>query len=888
MSGENKADGDNPLVTGRLEEKSDLQNLNHRFSAYIQNVRSWRLKQQDSSKPDDSHWTEQINSIRSMYENQLAELRSQLECANRDKNEIEASRAKYDSMSTELESRLLSLNETVLSQKDTMTRLQVQLSNKELELQQAQSNLTAPRTELESCRLERDDYKKRLVEAERRCLSEEKGKSEFQHQLSDLHSRCSHEILLYQQEVNDLHERLEKSRHLVLEMEEAARRSGQQSGDVALMMRNAREASEAELRRYMEEAEAKHNLSISELKMRMEADTRNLAELVEENNKLRAEINTLAGELHGTQSKLNAADSALRVVENSLQSERKGFEIQLHKMENKLQETQDLLLIKIQELNAAQEANIPLRTEIDMLKSLIEEEEKRLALDGRFNARDTSGSGGDFITNLKLPTLASTNQNHVNSGSSLRQPPSSVPIATNGFARAENGSTGADLFRAPLSQSAFQYSANVPKSEKRPQSASTSSSSTFDETKEGSNCDDVARTGRESPGVRSLPPRPHTPTPPKRLPKRPLSAANARYISAEAGQGKDYFDAMFNDLRKDVMYTKVTEDLGGVDTSKVTSSLQQDLINSTARHDVKPSKDGRLWYSGSTASATGNLKIVEVDDEGRFVRVHNSSPTLCENIGGCLLQQNVAGHPVAVFRFPPRTKLQPCHTTTVWCSGSLEAIHDPPSHYVWKQLDKWGTGPECTTILCKPNGQAVAWMTSAPRISRVSRAYQYQPDVAAQTQEMQRLAQEMKDRQKDSQTQNHQGDGYGGEEKYGRVAASLPASYGVAPTLYTDSPTVPMPAPTLKREKSGSLPICTGGRLLPTRTGSAPLRRYNAPPNPVRHDSQTMAYQQRLATGDDSEIIDLTTQKSARSKYGFDFMTHPPKVINYDGTVRER
>lgn len=63
---------------------------------------------------------------------------------------------------------MLSLNETVLKQKDDITRLQVSLSNKEVELQQAQSNLTGPRTELESCKLERDDYKTRLVEAERR------------------------------------------------------------------------------------------------------------------------------------------------------------------------------------------------------------------------------------------------------------------------------------------------------------------------------------------------------------------------------------------------------------------------------------------------------------------------------------------------------------------------------------------------------------------------------------------------------------------------------------------------------------------------------------------------------------------------------------------------
>jgi len=56
---------------------------------------------------------------------------------------------------------------------------------------------------------------------------------------------------------------------------------------------------------------------------------------------------------------------------------------------------------------------------------------------------------------------------------------------------------------------------------------------------------------------------------------------------------------------------------------------------------------------------------MEVDESGRFVRVHNTSATKTEEVGGCQLQQNVAGHPVAVFRFPPRVKLQPGQTATV-------------------------------------------------------------------------------------------------------------------------------------------------------------------------------------------------------------------------------
>lgn len=49
------------------------------------------------------------------------------------------------------------------------------------------------------------------------------------------------------------------------------------------------------------------------------------------------------------------------------------------------------------------------------------------------------------------------------------------------------------------------------------------------------------------------------------------------------GQGKDYFDAMFNDLRKDTLYTKVTEKDTGHGVARVTS-IDQDYINATGRY----------------------------------------------------------------------------------------------------------------------------------------------------------------------------------------------------------------------------------------------------------------------------------------------------------------
>ena len=76
-----------------------------------------------------------------------------------------------------------------------------------------------------------------------------------------------------------------------------------------------------------------------------------------------------------------------------------------------------------------------------------------------------------------------------------------------------------------------------------------------------------------------------------------------------------------------------------------------------------------------------------------------------EEIGGFILQQNVGGHPVAVFRFPARTKLKSKGVVTVWSGLNDPIKHQPPSDFVWREQLTWGTGPECTTIVCKPNGQ---------------------------------------------------------------------------------------------------------------------------------------------------------------------------------------
>ena len=53
---------------------------------------------------------------------------------------------------------------------EELVRLQVLVSDRDLELQQLRAQMAGPKADLEACKMERDDLKKRMVEADRRFV----------------------------------------------------------------------------------------------------------------------------------------------------------------------------------------------------------------------------------------------------------------------------------------------------------------------------------------------------------------------------------------------------------------------------------------------------------------------------------------------------------------------------------------------------------------------------------------------------------------------------------------------------------------------------------------------------------------------------------------------
>ncbi|KAK1341307.1 hypothetical protein QTO34_017711 [Cnephaeus nilssonii] len=150
------------------------------------------------------------------------------------------------------------------------------------------------------------------------------------------------------------------------------------------------------------------------------------------------------------------------------------------------------------------------------------------------------------------------------------------------------------------------------------------------------------------------------------------------------GEGEDYFLSLFGESKKLIAHS--------FNTRRSWKHFSMIL------EEVGPSR----------SSAFGDIKIAEVNIF--FVKIINSSPNQELEIGNHILQQNMNGKPDSLYHFPPNITMQANSTVTVWTAAS-EGKHQPPSDFLWKEKEKFTTSPHCTTVLCKPNGEAIAWCT---------------------------------------------------------------------------------------------------------------------------------------------------------------------------------
>ncbi|XP_036703942.1 lamin-B2 isoform X1 [Balaenoptera musculus] len=109
------------------------------------------------------------------------------------------------------------------------------------------------------------------------------------------------------------------------------------------------------------------------------------------------------------------------------------------------------------------------------------------------------------------------------------------------------------------------------------------------------------------------------------------------------------------------------------------------------------------------ASASGSISIEEIDLEGKFVQLKNSSDK-DQSLGNWRIKRQILEGEEIAYKFTPKYVLRAGQTVTVWAAGAGVA-HSPPSTLVWKSQNSWGTGESFRTVVVNADGEEVAMRT---------------------------------------------------------------------------------------------------------------------------------------------------------------------------------
>ena len=683
----------------RAQEKEELQRLNDRFSQYILKVRQLgQGRQLDSSAYLNSARVleEEVTNLKNLYERELNNMRQQLEETSREKNNIQQHCQKYQQTAQDLEDRLLVETDKNRKLVDQINTCQQRISCLEQDLMQVK---VAPRSSDDVPRMQRDmdNLTRENENFKRRWEKEQLLRQEVEERLHAFHHKIEFDQQVQNEQQTDLRQRLESATATIFGLENRVKELSKTDANIPELLKQVRESAEIELQKYQSESEQQYTRNISALKVQMENDASTIDRLEHEKSQVLGSVGDLKARITSLEGQIRMIDHQRQSLEEVLQQERSRSADQLQNMEKRFREVQEVLFVKMQEANISRDTNIPLKAEIEALKALLEDEEKRLntPLDVGATPLPTT-SYTSIATPPATQTYVTTPQLQTSNVFTTYQPPmsTSYQIQSSMYPPQPTTSYPPLMSSYPPNQ-ADVLQLNEPYNPEQNE---------FDATATVEFPISATRYSYETtPSINKLQIEPSPPVTPRPVGPvvRVKSAPASGRSPVSLGQGKDYFDEMFRDL-----------------THQTINTHSRPKSSPVERYPLAMTHDYTTATSSITDSiAIGDVKILEVNQEGKYVRLVNEGNKEVE-FGGYMIQQNVGGHPVAVYRFPKRAKFTGNNTITVWSGTNDAMLHQPPTDYVWKEQQKWGTGPECTTILCKPNGQAIAWTTAAHRFTK--------------------------------------------------------------------------------------------------------------------------------------------------------------------------
>jgi len=372
------------VLPHRRAETEYLASLNDRFANYVSKVHA--VQEQTKSIENATlvahakSLSDEITSLKDMYEVEINKLRTQLDTTLADKNAQELSSNKHIVLSAELEAKYhdevavrkkveAALGEThrLLSEKDAcIAELHISVS----EHKQKNADLTKEKDSLTS-------FNSNLQEMHD---NEATKRTEIETKYATLQDQMTFNKEMHAKDMAELNARVNAADMAIKIAEERLKEHDNIDDQLAATLAKVKQQSHAELLRFQEEAEFSYLASLQSVKNQLEESAKNHAASLEENIRLKAKVDDLTAECRKESSKAAALDNENKTLIKTAEIERNQFATSTQHLEARIRQLQEDVNTKIRELSAAYNSNIPVDVEIEAFSGLLDAEEKRLQL----------------------------------------------------------------------------------------------------------------------------------------------------------------------------------------------------------------------------------------------------------------------------------------------------------------------------------------------------------------------------------------------------------------------------------------------------------------------------------------------------------------------------
>jgi len=385
--------------SSREKEKKDMQDLNERFADYIEKVRF--LEAQNKKLADElnklkSKWGTETNSIKAMFEAELAEARKLLDDANREKGRLELRLASLEEVLEELRERAEAAQKAALAEREKNEKLIQQLSDLEAEVNLLRRRFQTVDGDREKDKKAIADYKEKLQLARSQLDNETLLHIDAENRRQTLEEELEFLKALHEQEMKELaalayrDTTSENRAYWKSEMGQALREIQQVYDDKIDDMRG-------QMENYVE-------LKVREVRTGATQQNMEAIHLKEDNKRIRGQMGSLQDRL----TDLDARNALLARELEALRREKDDIERRLQQQNNDLQEdlvkTRAELEAIYKELAHISDTKLGLELEIAAYRKLLEGEENRVGLrqivdmitqDQSYTFRQTEATSGD-------------------------------------------------------------------------------------------------------------------------------------------------------------------------------------------------------------------------------------------------------------------------------------------------------------------------------------------------------------------------------------------------------------------------------------------------------------------------------------------------------------